>query len=91
MAIYLNLMFYTVQPILTEDLQVHRVSAKFVAEILTDDQKRQCLEVCQDLLERNENDSNFMNFVIMGDETWVFEYEPETKTQFSQQENQGYL
>jgi len=30
--------------------------------------------VCLDLLERIENDQNFLKHVITGDETWIFEY-----------------
>jgi hypothetical protein len=56
MADDLNLAFYAVQSAWTEDLQMHRVSAKFVPEILSDDHKRRCLEVCKDLLQRTEND-----------------------------------
>jgi len=35
--------------------------------------------VCLDLLERIENDINFFKHVITGDETWIFEYDPDTK------------
>jgi hypothetical protein len=36
----LNLTFYAVQSVVTEDFQMHCMSAKFVLKILTDDQKR---------------------------------------------------
>jgi transposase len=39
------------------------------------------LEICQDLLERLEIEPNFLAKVITGDESWVFEYDPEMKWQ----------
>jgi len=39
------------------------------------------LTIAQDLLNRVEVDPNFINNVITGDETWVFEYDPESKKQ----------
>jgi hypothetical protein len=40
MAIDLNLTFYTVQSMLTEDLQICHLFANIVPKFLTDDQKR---------------------------------------------------
>jgi hypothetical protein len=36
--------------IFTEKLQMHRVSAKFMLHLLTDDQKENCVEISQELL-----------------------------------------
>jgi hypothetical protein len=44
--------------------------------------------VRHNLLEHSENDPNFMNSIIMGDETWVLQYNPEMKAQSSQWKNQ---
>lgn len=41
----LNLSFYAVQSILTEDLNMRRVSAKFIPKLLTDEQKQHRFEV----------------------------------------------
>ena len=40
--------------------------------------------VCLDLLKRIENDGNFFRHVITGDESWIFEYDPETKRQIAE-------
>ena len=40
----LNLSFYAVQSILTEDLNMRRVSAKFIPKLLTDEQKQHRFE-----------------------------------------------
>ena len=39
------------------------------------------LEICQDLLGRLEIEPDFLDKVITGDESWVFNYEPEIKQQ----------
>ena len=38
-------------------------------------------DVCLHLLERIQSDRNFLTNVITGDESWIFEYDPETKRQ----------
>ena len=70
--------------ILTAYLGLRRVSAKFVPKLLTMEQKQLCLEIAQDMLDCIESDSNFLNTVITGDESWVYGYDPETKAQSSQ-------
>jgi len=39
------------------------------------------LEICQDLLGRLEIEPDFLDKVTTGDESWVFDYDPETKRQ----------
>jgi len=41
-------------------------------------------DVCLGLLERIENDKNVLKHVITGDETWIFEYDPDTKRRSSE-------
>ena len=35
--------------------------------------------VCQDIIERLDDDPDLLGRVITGDESWIFEYDPETK------------
>lgn len=70
--------------ILTEKLKMHRVAAKFVPRLMTDDQKANRVQVCQELLDRSEEDENFLSRIITGDESWVYGYDIETKVQSSQ-------
>jgi len=72
------------QKILTEDLQMRHVSAKFVPGLLTAEQKDDRVSICTDLCERAQNDPNFMSSVITGDESWVYRYDLETKQMSSQ-------
>jgi hypothetical protein len=48
---------------------------------LNDDQKARRNEVSAEMLQRLETESDFLNRVITDDESWVFEYAPETKRQ----------
>ena len=70
--------------ILTEKLKMHRVAAKFVPRLLTEEQKQNRVTVSQELLDRSNTDENFLKNVITGDETWVYGYDVETKVQSSQ-------
>ena len=70
--------------ILTEELKMHRVAAKFVPHLMTSDQQAHRVQVCQDLLDHSENDKEFLSKIITGDESWVYGYDVETKVQSSQ-------
>jgi len=74
----------TCQRILTEELGMHRVAAKFVPRILTADQKQQRVNVCTVLRQLVSDNETFLSRVINGDESWVYGYDPETKRQSSQ-------
>jgi len=79
----------TCHKILTEDLKTRRVASKFVPSLLSVDQQR--LDLCLDLKENASNNPSFLSNVITGDETWVYAYDPETKTQSSQGKVLGHL
>ncbi|KAK5642352.1 hypothetical protein RI129_008519 [Pyrocoelia pectoralis] len=57
------------------------VCAKLMPKVLPDDQKACRVETCQELLDTCEENPTFLDDVITGDESWVFEYDPETKRQ----------
>ncbi|KAG7157223.1 hypothetical protein Hamer_G010079 [Homarus americanus] len=61
-----------------------RVAAKFVPRLLSQEQKEFHAEVAKDLLQTTNNDRHFLKQVITGDESWVYDYDPETKAQSSQ-------
>jgi len=74
----------SVQRILTQDLGMRCVAAKFIPCLLTEDQRKSRLAVCQDLKRELENDPNFLSRVITGDESWCYHYDPESKQASSQ-------
>ena len=77
----LNLNRFTVNQILTQDLDTRKVCAQMVPKNLTTEQKAIRRDVCLDLLDRFEREPLFFNRVITGDESWILEYDPKTKRQ----------
>ena len=63
---------------------MHRVVAKFVPRLLTEEQKQNRVTVSQELLDRSNTDESFLKNVITVDETWVYGYDVETKVESSQ-------
>jgi len=70
--------------ILTDDLHMKRVCAKFVPHLLTGDQCEQCHTIACDLFERSCEDVQFLKNIVTGEKSWVYGYDPETKQQLSQ-------
>jgi hypothetical protein len=64
---------------ITEDLGMRKVSPKMVPRILTDDQIYR-LHISSDIFHNAE----MFGRVITNDETWCFQYDPETKHQSMQ-------
>ena len=74
----------TVWRIITENRKMRKVCEKMVSKLLSEDQKQQRVTVCQDIIERLEDDPDLLWRVITGDESWIFEYDPATKRQSHQ-------
>ena len=74
----------TIREILPTDLKMRRVSAIFVPCVLTVKQNQEHLSISLELRDLATSDSSFLGNVIMGDETWVYGYDPETRVQSSQ-------
>ena len=70
--------------VLTDDLHMKRVCAKFVPRLLTDDQREQLQTIARDLFERSCEDVQFLKNIVTDDESWVYGYDLETKQQSSQ-------
>jgi histone-lysine N-methyltransferase SETMAR len=80
----LGLSTFSVHCIVTEDLAMKIVSSKFVPKLLTAEQKQLRVEVSQDILDSTNCEPDFLNTIITGDESWMYGYETETKSQSSQ-------
>ncbi|GFW94019.1 protein GVQW3 [Trichonephila clavipes] len=63
--------------ILRKDLNMRRVSAKFVPRLLTEDQQFQRLATSSDLFQSESDNLEFMKLIITGDESWTYGYDPE--------------
>ena len=77
----LNISRETIRTILHEDLGKTKVCAKFVPHTLRSDQKSARINYSRDIVAAAENNPNFLKSIVMGDETWCFQYDPETKRQ----------
>ena len=71
----------SIHAILSDDLKMRRVSAKFVPRQLTTDQMECRMKVAGELFEKSTQDPTFLTKIVTGDESWVFAYDPETKVQ----------
>jgi histone-lysine N-methyltransferase SETMAR len=85
MAEELNLSSGACQTILTQDLGMRRVSAKLVPCLLAQEPTEHRATACRELLQRAENYATFLPSIITrDDESWVYDYDPETKQMSSQ-------
>jgi hypothetical protein len=75
----LNLPKILVLQILKEYLGKRKLCARYVSHSLTPEQREDRVTSCQDIIVMANADKNFFNIIIMGDETWCFAYDPETK------------
>ncbi|VEN60324.1 unnamed protein product [Callosobruchus maculatus] len=80
----LNISIGLCHSILTNDLGMSRVPAKFVPKLLNFDQKQHRVNIAQEMLDSVRDDPNVLQRVITGDESWVYGYDVETKAQSSQ-------
>jgi len=70
--------------VLTDDLHMKCVWAKFMPRMLTDDQREQRQTIACDLFERSCEDVQFLKNIVTGVESWVYGYDLETRQQLSQ-------
>jgi len=72
----------TIGRTLTEKLEYRKVCARWVPRMLTEDHEQQRIDSSREFLQRyaDEND-NFFDSIVTGDETWAFHFTPETKQQ----------
>jgi len=78
--------------IIHEDLDMRKLSTKWVPKCLKKDQKRQCCQLSEQLLEFFRFDPNdFLLRLLTMDETWLYHYDPETKQQSMEWRHSGSL
>jgi len=61
----------TFHDILTENFEMHRVAAIFVARLLSGDRKQNRVYVSKEPVDRAISDDNFLNNIGTSYETWV--------------------
>ena len=63
---------------------MRQTAAKFVPGLLNNDQRDHRVQVCTELQRAIRYDPNLLSRVITGDESWLYNYDTETKQQYSQ-------
>jgi histone-lysine N-methyltransferase SETMAR len=80
----LNIPKTVVLRILKEDLGKRMLCVRFVPHCLTAEQREDRVTTCQDIIAMTDAHKHFFNKIIIGDQTWCFAYDPETKRQSSE-------
>ena len=76
--------------IVHEDLDMGKLSAKWVPKFLNTDQKRQRCQSSEQILKFFRRDPNdFLSRLVTMDETWLYHYDPETKQQSMEWRHSG--
>jgi len=57
------------QRILTEELHMKRVAAKFVPRLLSEEQRASRLDVCREMKDQLKTDPDILSKIITGDES----------------------
>lgn len=70
---------------------MHRIAAQFVLRLMTDDQKDNRVQACQELLNCSEEDENILSRIITDDESWLLGHDIATKIQSSQWVGETFL
>ncbi|XP_061622848.1 protein GVQW3-like [Phyllopteryx taeniolatus] len=65
----------SLRTMLAHELRMRTVCAK----CSSDEQKARRVSVCRDLLEKIQDEPEFLGRIVTGYETWLFQYDPETK------------
>jgi histone-lysine N-methyltransferase SETMAR len=75
----------SVEEILHDHLHLSKLSARWVPKALRDDQKAQRAACAVHFLNKYDADPHdFLDRLVTGDETWIYQYDPETKIQGKQ-------
>ncbi|KAI6652470.1 hypothetical protein LOD99_7484 [Oopsacas minuta] len=74
----------TLHSIITEDLEMSKVTARWVPKLFSKEQKRKRVRVSKELRSRYKTEEDFLDRIVTGGETWLHYYKPESKTQSKQ-------
>jgi len=74
----------TVMRIIKEDLQMTKVSARWLPKMLYDSKKEIQMTCSEEMLTGHHSDPHFLEKLVTVDETWIPLFNPETKRQSKQ-------
>ena len=71
--------------IMHDHLQLRKLSARWIPHLLTEEQKQKRIDFCNFMLQKFDVGASKQVWdIVTGDETWIYQYDPETKRQSSQ-------
>ena len=79
----------TVHTIIHEELKMGKICAKFVPRVLREDQKERRCNDSREMVELINSDPTVPDALVTCDESWIFCYDTETKSQSSQWKHAG--
>ena len=79
----------TVRTIIREELEMRKICAKFVPRVLREDQKERRCHDSREMVELINSGSAVLDALVTCDESWIYFYDPETKTQSAQWKHVG--
>jgi len=86
----LNISHGSAFTIMHDKLGFRKVCARWVPRELTEEHKRNRVEICQSLLTRYRDEGDtFLERIVTGDETWVHHFEAESKRQSMEWKHPG--
>ncbi|KAF2345576.1 Transposase type 1, partial [Trinorchestia longiramus] len=81
----LNISVGSAHKILVDSLGLSKLSARWVPRLLRLDQQESRADLSMEILnKRDENPELFLQRIVTRDETWLYQYDPEDKTQSKQ-------
>ena len=81
----LNISVGSAHTILVESLGLRKLSARCVRRLLRPDQQQTRTDLSMEILNKLDGDSEtFLWRIVTGDETWLYQYDPEDKIQLKQ-------
>ncbi|GBN00081.1 hypothetical protein AVEN_69855-1 [Araneus ventricosus] len=70
-----------IQRVKLEELYKRKICARFVPHKLSDEQKQHRVETSGDFIDACDRNPQFLETIVTGDESWCYQYDPETKRQ----------
>ncbi len=81
LSVQCSIPWSTCQKIVKMDLKLTRKAAKFVPHLLTEPQVKERVRISANMLNKLQSEPHFLENIATTDETWVYCYDPELKTQ----------
>ena len=79
----------TVHTIIHEELKMRKICTKFVPRVLREDQKERRHHDSREMVELINSDPAVLDALVTCDESWIYNYDPETKRRSSQRKHAG--